>query len=124
MMLLIALLVVVATCVYVISPLWRRPDESIEESTGALVEDVTRQREALYRALRELEFDHQVGHLTLEDYESLQAHYRRRALLLLEAEETIDRRRIEHEIEEEVRRRLDEPEVRRPAPTDTAGRTL
>jgi tetratricopeptide (TPR) repeat protein len=45
--------------------------------------ELEEEKAALYRALRELQFDHEAGHLSDADYESLRARYETRAAVVL-----------------------------------------
>ena len=45
----------------------------------------TRRRPSVYRALKELAFDHEAGHLSDDDYEGLRARYESRAAEILAA---------------------------------------
>lgn len=45
--------------------------------------ELEEEKTALYRALRELEFDHEAGHLSDTDYEGLRARYEARAAALI-----------------------------------------
>jgi tetratricopeptide (TPR) repeat protein len=45
--------------------------------------ELEEEKAALYRALRELQFDHDAGHLSEADYESLRARYEGRAAVVL-----------------------------------------
>ena len=45
--------------------------------------ELEEEKSALYRALRELQFDHEAGHLSDPDYESLRERYETRAAMLI-----------------------------------------
>jgi len=55
------------------------PDRADHDRRLELGEEKT----ALYRALRELEFDHEAGHLSDADYQSLRERYETRAAALI-----------------------------------------
>jgi tetratricopeptide (TPR) repeat protein len=55
------------------------PDRARDDRRLELAEEKT----ALYRALRELEFDHEAGHLSDPDYQSLRERYETRAAALI-----------------------------------------
>lgn len=48
-------------------------------------DELTEEKTSLYRALRELEFDHQAGHLSNDDYASLRSRYESGAAQILQA---------------------------------------
>jgi cytochrome c-type biogenesis protein CcmI len=70
---------------FVAWPLWRRGDHAASllplppDPRAQLLEE----KEALYRALRELDFEHEAGHLSDDDYASLRDRYETRAGHLL-----------------------------------------
>ena len=70
--------------------LWPKADRS----GGPLIpagplEDLLSQRDATYAGIRELEFEHELGNLSQDDYQVLRDEYRRKAAgLLKEIEET------------------------------------
>lgn len=47
--------------------------------------ELTEEKTAVYRALKEIEFDHEAGHLSEEDYRPLRDRYESRAAVLLHA---------------------------------------
>lgn len=48
-------------------------------------DELTEEKRTIYRALRELEFDHQAGHLSEDDYAALRDRYEARAAQLLKS---------------------------------------
>lgn len=46
-------------------------------------DELDEEKRAIYRALKELEFDHQAGHLSQDDYAELSSRYEARAALIL-----------------------------------------
>lgn len=46
-------------------------------------DELDEEKRAIYRALKELEFDHQAGHLSQDDYAELSSRYETRAALIL-----------------------------------------
>ncbi len=85
-----ALLVVLAVSP-VITPFFassegERPQPESEELRALLAE-----KQTLYAAIKELEFDHRAGKLALEDYEQTRHSYEQRAVALLEEIDRLDR---------------------------------
>lgn len=68
----------------VLYPLLRRPAESAQrERDDDLARDLLEEKITLYRAIKELEWDRQAGHLTEPDYAELRARYEARAAAVL-----------------------------------------
>ncbi|MBI4496716.1 MAG: hypothetical protein HY689_02310 [Chloroflexi bacterium] len=92
---------------YVFLPLTRRRSQPgaaatpLPWSTNGRFRALEEQRAAALEALRELEFEFQLGNLTEEDYRRLRDRYSRRAIALLQAAEVADRE-LDAEIEEAV----------------------
>ena len=83
---LLALLAVGGSVAFVVRPLTRRrgsPGLLWEARNGVVAEE----KASLLEALRQLEFDFQLGSLSAEDYHQLEAGLRRRALAALQAED-------------------------------------
>jgi tetratricopeptide (TPR) repeat protein len=80
-------LVVLPALAFVAWPLARRRDESADgvrnDSDRRL--ELEEEKTAIYRALRELGFDHEAGHLSDEDYQALRDRYEGRAAEVLAA---------------------------------------
>jgi cytochrome c-type biogenesis protein CcmH len=83
---LIAAIVVPALAIVLWPLLGGRP-AAVVPSPGRAFDDrrleVEEEKAALYRALRELEFDHEAGHLSDPDYQSLRERYESRAGVLI-----------------------------------------
>jgi tetratricopeptide (TPR) repeat protein len=54
-------------------------------------EEMEEEKRALYRALKELDFDHEAGHLSEEDHATLRARYEARAAQILQALDALPR---------------------------------
>lgn len=61
----------------------RRAGSPAEPREDELARELIEEKTALYRAIRELEFDRQAGHLTEPDYAELRARYEARAAAVL-----------------------------------------
>ncbi|MCB0122810.1 MAG: zinc ribbon domain-containing protein [Caldilineaceae bacterium] len=81
--LLLALLIALAALGYVIWPLVSRevPLLPVEDSR---LTDLLARKDAALRAIKDLEFDHQVGKLADEDYQRLRERLNRQAIVLLQ----------------------------------------
>lgn len=74
----------VPALLWILYPFLRRPAGSpAEPREDELARELLEERTALYRAIRELEFDRQAGHLTEADYAELRARYEARAATVL-----------------------------------------
>ncbi len=79
---LIALLVV-GVIAFIAYPLFSPPREKIAAMPNAL-ETLIAQRDATYAAIRDLDFDFQLGKLSAGDYATLREKYKARAALMLQ----------------------------------------
>ncbi|HRW03969.1 MAG TPA: zinc-ribbon domain-containing protein [Caldilineaceae bacterium] len=81
--LLLALLIALAALGYVIWPLISRevPLLPVEDSR---LTDLLARKDAALRAIKDLEFDHQVGKIADEDYQRLRERLNRQAIVLLQ----------------------------------------
>ncbi len=87
--------------------------------------ELEREKRALYKALRELEFDYQMGKLSSRDFEEANSRYRSRALAILKALDEVPsdgRARIEDELRARVekQRRQNCPGCEQPNDPDAA----
>lgn len=100
--LLIALIAVPALAL-ILWPLFARktaaPDRVARQREADCAGELNEEKRALYRALREIEFDYRAGHLAEDDYQALRSRYEGRAAQVLkeldqlEASRSVERRR-------------------------------
>lgn len=83
------LILAIPALAFALFPLFRRTEEPAPISDESSVQALMEEKVQLLRAIRELEFDHQAGHLSSEDYQQVRARYETRVATLLEE---IDRR--------------------------------
>ncbi len=69
-----------AAAVFVLSPLWRPAPPPAQDAER---EPLLAAHEAVYRALRDLDLDHETGKLTDGDYAALRAGYQAEAVAVL-----------------------------------------
>ena len=81
---LIASLLVFLALTPVIAPFLRAREEPPPQSGHAELQELLGEKQILYAAIKELEFDRQAGKLALEDYEQTRRSYEVRAVALLE----------------------------------------
>jgi len=80
---LIITLLVVLALLPVLIPFFRSSEGSPLGSEQTELEDLLAEKQMVYAAIKELEFDHQAGKLSLEDYEQARHSYELRAIALL-----------------------------------------
>lgn len=125
---LLSLLLVGIVLALVLRPLLvaRAERQSLVEERDDELENLLFEREALLAALRDIRFDREMGKLTEEDFSTLDAQYRARAvevLKQLDAVDAVDNAEIEAEdaldawIEAEVRARRTQHKDRSDVPT-------
>ncbi|MCL6647469.1 MAG: zinc ribbon domain-containing protein [Chloroflexi bacterium] len=105
--LLLALGIATAAFLFVSWPYLRQRPLPVPHGNDRLTE-LRRQRDAIYEALRELEFDQRLGKLSAHDYAELAERYKRQAVALLKQLDDETRAAllaIDQEIEEEVAQR-------------------
>jgi len=88
MTLILALLVSLAALFYVIGPLVAKQPPLLQVEDDRMTDLLARKDSAL-RAIKELEFDHQVGKIDAADYQRLNDRLRRQAITLLQQLEQI-----------------------------------
>ncbi|WP_227762944.1 hypothetical protein [Zhaonella formicivorans] len=106
-------IIVAAVAIYlVIKPLIANEPQA--EDYAALQEDVLeREKESVFTALAEIEFDYQMGKLSEEDYNFLQQKYKRQAVDILKVEEEDlgifkhEERALEQQVEAELEAELE-----------------
>lgn len=105
--LLAIVLVALPALAFVLWPLLRRAaaPAGVLPITRDRYDELQEEKVALYRALRELEFDAQAGHLSRDDYDGLRARYEGRAAEVLRALDALG-----------PAERPPEPQAARPAP--------
>ena len=78
-----ALLVFLAVSPVVV-PFLRQLEEAPPDSGNTELQELLAEKQTLYAAIKELEFDHEAGKLALEDYQQTRRSYELRAVALLE----------------------------------------
>jgi hypothetical protein len=90
MAILIALGIALAATAFVAAPLFvgarQAPRAAATDGQGSLeLEDLLAEKETVYAAIQELDFDFKSGKLSAEDHEGLRQRYEERAAVLLKA---------------------------------------
>ena len=91
-----ALLVFLAVSPVVV-PFLRQPEGALPDLGNTELRELLAEKQTLYAAIKELEFDHEAGKLALEDYQQTRRSYELRAMALLEQ---IDRLAKAHPIKD------------------------
>jgi hypothetical protein len=81
---LIAALLVFVVLSPVIAPFLRSSREGPLESGSTELQELLAEKQTLYAAIKELEFDHQAGKLALDDYQQTRRSYELRAVALIQ----------------------------------------
>ena len=102
MPMLIAVLLGISGLIVVIYPLLGLEREAPHPLPGGPLADVAERERSARDALREVEFDHRLGNLDDDDYNSLRARYERRALVALKV-----RYQREQELDALIEQQLD-----------------
>lgn len=68
----------------IIAPFLRASEGPLAQSGNAELQELLAEKQTLYAAIKELEFDHQAGKLAPQDYEQTRLSYELRAVALLE----------------------------------------
>ncbi len=98
-------LIFVGVAGYVLYPLFRRPlrTEQLDAQLNGAVGNLMEQRDAVYAALKELDFDFQTGKLSQEDYETLRQQYRQQAVAILQQIDRVKQKgAVDLEVEAEI----------------------
>lgn len=86
MTLIIALGIAAAVVAYVAAPFFLgigRPEGAAAGDTDNRLRDALAEKEMLYNAIQELDFDHKSGKLSGEDHQALRAKYEQQAAIVL-----------------------------------------
>lgn len=68
----------------VVMPFFRLSEGPPPESENTELQELLAEKQTLYAAIKELEFDHQAGKLSLDDYQQTRYSYELRAVALFE----------------------------------------
>ena len=103
MTVLVALVLTMLTFAFVIYPLLKRRPSSVNLVGDRKLQELHSNRDTTYSMLKELEFDYQSGTLTEEDYQDLEARYKRKAISTLRDIDNLEKGSgTEDEIEKQV----------------------
>jgi hypothetical protein len=93
MLILILILLVCLALVPVLIPFFRSPEAAAPGLEQAELQELLAEKQMIYAAIKELEFDHQAGKLSLEDYEQARHSYDLRAIAILQEIDRVGTRR-------------------------------
>lgn len=99
--LILAAIIVIGMIAFIAYPLFTAPREETTESPSAL-DGLVAQRDAAYDAIRDLDFDFQMGKLSQSDYAALREKYKARAALALQQIDALGGNGAGAKIEQEV----------------------
>lgn len=100
----IAILLTAAAFAVIIYPFFRQRLRPVDSSEDENLQELHSKRDTAYSMLKELEFDYQSGILTEEDYQDLEARYKRKAISILRDVDGLENGAGEDEIEKQVLR--------------------
>jgi ribosomal protein L32 len=116
-----ALLLGILALVALVAPFFRQQAPKAEEHLLSPADELRREKEGIYLAIREVEFDYRTGKVSEEDYTALMTRYRARAIDLMKAIEQIEgahRTAFGDAVEVEIRASLAaDPRTAAPLPT-------
>ncbi|HEX7588576.1 MAG TPA: hypothetical protein VF478_09700 [Anaerolineae bacterium] len=101
MELILAVIVVLGVLGFIAYPLFNTPPEERTETPVAL-DGLLSQRDAAYEALRDLDFDFQMGKLSQSDYTTMRERYKGRAAVALEQIDETNRLSAGAQAEEQI----------------------
>ncbi|MBI2883995.1 MAG: hypothetical protein HYY11_08840 [Candidatus Methylomirabilis oxyfera] len=84
MLILIIILLVFLALLPVLIPFFRSSEESLPGLEQTALQELLAEKQTVYAAIKELEFDYQAGNLSLEDYEQARHSYELRAIAILQ----------------------------------------
>jgi predicted nucleic acid-binding Zn ribbon protein len=118
MSLIIAAILALATAFYIAYPLLAGTTRWVPRTTpkARRLEELFSQRESTYAAIKELDFEYQIGNLTDQDYRELRERYEQKAISLLR---NIDEAQQKDDLDERIERQvqaLRKHRLREPAP--------
>ena len=87
---LIAILLVFLALLPVLIPFFRSSEGAPLGSEQTELQELLDEKQTVYAAIKELEFDHQAGRLSLEDYEQARHSYELRAIAILKQIDALD----------------------------------
>jgi len=99
--LILAALIVIGIIAFIAYPLFTAPRDEIAEAPGAL-DGLAAQRDSAYDAIRDLDFDFQMGKLSQADYTALREKSKARAALALQQIDALGDNGAGVNIEEQV----------------------
>ncbi|MGH7411596.1 MAG: hypothetical protein ACREJ6_11145 [Candidatus Methylomirabilis sp.] len=82
----------------VIAPFFRPSKEDPTTSEGDELQELLAEKQVVYAAIKELDFDHRAGKLALEDYQQTRRSYELRAVALLERIDRLGGRSVREDV--------------------------
>ncbi|MFQ6122003.1 MAG: zinc ribbon domain-containing protein [Dehalococcoidales bacterium] len=99
----IAILLTILTFAFIAYPFFKQKWRLVDSAGGEKLRELHSRRDVTYSMLKELEFDLQSGILTEEDYQDLEARYKRKAISILrEMDKSEKGSDVDEEIEKQV----------------------
>ena len=83
MILALGILIAVLATLYIAFPFYQEQNREISFELNHRAEDLEAQKMELYRAIKDVEFDHKMGKLSDDDFKALNTQYRTEAIDIL-----------------------------------------
>jgi len=103
-------LIAIGAAIFMVLPFFKKRFERVcKETDSQNDKELTRlnlEKESVYRALKEIDFDYSTGKLSKEDYDELENRYRAQALALLKEIDVIQRKSYHLDLDEEIEREI------------------
>ncbi|MDQ7054709.1 MAG: zinc ribbon domain-containing protein [candidate division KSB1 bacterium] len=80
---LIALSLAILTAIYIGYPFYKSRQTSMNFNVNHSIEDLEAQKIEIYKAIKDIEFDYEMGKLSREDFEQLRSQYKAEAVNIL-----------------------------------------
>ncbi|MDE2059207.1 MAG: hypothetical protein KGL31_09200 [candidate division NC10 bacterium] len=98
MEILIIILLVFLALLPVLIPFFRSSEGTPLGLEQSELQELLAEKDTVYAAIKELEFDHQAGNLSLEDYEQARHSYELRAIAILQEIDRLSDQRGSHDV--------------------------
>ncbi len=80
---LIALSLAILAAIYIGYPFFRSKNETMAFDVNHSIEDLEAKKVEIYKAIKDIEFDYEMGKLSREDFEELRSQYKAEAVKIL-----------------------------------------
>ncbi|HEX9653523.1 MAG TPA: zinc ribbon domain-containing protein [bacterium] len=103
----IFLLLTAAVSYFVVSPIMQSRRENLMKDSNHKANDLIDRKEAIYAAIKDIEFDYQMGKLSEEDFQMLRQQYKDEAVGLLKKIDQIQHKAVKSKDKSAPRKKAD-----------------